>query len=102
MAGLETALNLCFQTPQNSLWAICSFKSRILPIVHKDIIDNCDDLEICENCKLYPKYQQTLSGFSWKSWVLLVFCGEKKVLKREVGMSRNAGQDGLWKEIIPI
>lgn len=62
MAELGTVLNLCFPAPQDALRAICSFKSRILPIVYNDSIDNCDDLEICENCKLYPKYQQMLSG----------------------------------------
>lgn len=43
---------------------MCSFKNKILPIIYDDIIDNCDDLEICEYCKLlvYLKYQQMLVG----------------------------------------
>lgn len=75
---LESALNLCFQKPQNSLLAICSFKSKILPIVYNDIIDNCDDLKIYENCKLYLKYLQTLSGLFMEIVnIASVFWGKK-------------------------
>lgn len=78
MEKLVIALNVSFQMPPDSLWAICSFKSRMLPIVHNDIIDNCDDLEICENYKLSPKYQQMLSELLMKIMgITSVFLREK-------------------------